>query len=187
MDCTVQEVVKSQTRLNDFHFTSSAAWSRSVPQPAALALPYGHSCPGETRLGLLGGHQAAQLPAVHQEHSCSWWCLAGPGSLPQPPCVQNLALPGPEGSPSVLHLGSETLAREDLRHQGSWQDSGTTSSRFPPDSRPCGSVCPVTQIARGGHSRTSLAVLRKRLQMDTLTCHLLSLDLEQDRKPLVLT
>ena len=46
---------------------------------------------------------------------------------------------------------------------------------------------PVTQIARGGHSRMSLAVPRKRLQKDTLTCHLLSLDLEQDRKPLALT
>lgn len=153
----------------------------------ALALPCGHSCPLEMQLGLLGGHRAAPLPAVRQEHSHSWRCPAGPSSLPRPPCIQNLALLGPEGAPSVLHPGSETLAREDPRHQG----AGRIVAPLPHASvQTQGHVvlsAPVTQIAQGGHSRTSLAVLRKKLQMDTLTCHLLSLDLEQDRKPLALT
>lgn len=117
----------------------------------------------------LGGARQALAPCRDHPVSKTWLCR-DPKAPPQS-CTQALRR-WPERTPDTRGAGrtAAPLPHASLQTQGRVVLSA-----------------PVTQIARGGHSRTSLAVLRKRLQMDTLTCHLLRLDLEQDRKPLVPT
>lgn len=179
-------MTQSCTRLNDFTslllpgpILSHSPWPWLFPEATAAlkrcswassADTRQHRCPQSVRnIPPLGGAWQALAPCHNHRASKTWLCWDP--KVPPQSCTRALRR-WPEKTPDTRGAGrtGAPLPHASVQTQGRVVLSA-----------------PVTQIARGGHSRMSLAVLRKRLQKDTLTCHLLSLDLEQDRKPLALT